>query len=166
MKIRCHSTDEATFCWVILAQQWCGEYLIFWWPFPTLVTFDNIKTIFQFVNSQSSWLYYNLTPFQVGISWQLHCAEPNGLAHEKQLILDLISYFLRKWIYLVNRWGSSKKNWKEVHPREINGVPSHIFLLINVLYFLFLDIIMGKPAPSSLHSGQCDDAPFIPSSGY
>ena len=109
------------------------EYLIFCQPFPTLVSFDNIKIIFQFVNSQSSWLYYNHMPFQVVISQQLHCTKPNAsLAHEKQLILDLISYFLRKWIYLVNTCWSSKKNWKEVHPREINSVPSHIFLLINI----------------------------------
>ena len=86
-------------------------------------------------------------PFQVVISQQLHCTKPNAsLAHEKQLILDLISYFLRKWIYLVNTCESSKMNWKEVHPREINGVPSHIFLLINILYFLFLDNIMDRLA--------------------
>ena len=58
------------------------------------------------------------------------------------------------------------KNWKEVCPRENNGVPSHIFLLINILYFLFLDIIKERPTPSSLHSGPCDNGPFIPSSGY
>ena len=37
-----------------------------------------------------------------------------------------------------------QKNWKEVHSREINGVPSCISLLINVLYFLFLNICNGE----------------------
>ena len=33
-------------------------------------------------------LYYNLMPFEVGISWKLDCAKPNfSLAHEEKLIL-------------------------------------------------------------------------------
>ena len=35
----------------------------------------------------------------------------------------------------MNQHGSSKKNWKEVHPREINGVPSDVFLLIKISFF-------------------------------
>ena len=55
--------------------------------------------------------------FEQGIPWQLHFATHWPIILEKVVLFG-------------EPMRIQHKNWKEVHPKEINSVPSHIFLLI------------------------------------